>query len=292
MDDVLSVGMRDRATCPRRRGRQLGLDVAVGIGLLASWARGAQANEGEAPAKIGEFISHVCADGHDEDWRQDGPVLVLTGDWRGGPVDDAPVPAFRTPFVLYGDGTAIAETSGGDPRTVDALKHTKYRLARDSVADLMRSLNWEKLLQLDDNYRPIQEEQARWQQSHTCFDACWPYLELHLWSDGCRKTISIAGLEGRFLRLIAANKRLSRRAPDADRFDMARLAFRRLPPELQQALLQLARFWSAGGTVWCRGAGCARELPWHEAWGYRGRVLTLPGPESSQREAKPGSSPK
>jgi hypothetical protein len=196
---------------------------------------------------------------------------VLTGDCRGGPIDGAPVPAFRTPFVLYGEGTAIAETSGGDPKTVDGLKHTKYRLARDSVADLMRPLNREKLLRLDDNYRPIREEQARWQQSHTCFDACWPYLELHLWWDGCRKTISIAGLEGRFLRLIAANKTLSRRDPDADRFDMARLAFRRLPPKLQQALLRLARFRSAGGTVWCKGAACAtQQLPWPEAWGYRG----------------------
>jgi len=262
------------------RHRSLKFLVSVAIVLAESRLCFAQTDPTVKPSQLAEFMSRVCPDGWDEDWRPDGPVLVVTGDWRGGQREkDERVSASRTPFVLYGDGTVIAGVVLGHADRFDGWEHTLYHLDPGEVARLKRSLDWDALIKLDGYYRPIRKEAKRWQEIHRCFDACWPYLELHLWAEGCRKTVTIDGLDGLFLQLIAVKEWSLGSAIEGERFALARLALKRLPAGLRRALLRLAEFRSAGGTRWCTDRGCReQELPRHEAWGFRGKVLTIRGP--------------
>jgi hypothetical protein len=231
-------------------------------------------------------VSQVCPDGHDEDWRAEGPVVVLTtSEWCGARFEgEANSPAAQTPFVLYGDGTAIACNAGA---ALGRWKCTKYHRDSKAVSELKNSLDWPGLLALDDHYTPIPKEQTRWQASRSFCDGCRPQLELHLWSEGCRKTISIDGIDTLFLQLLFfRSERSDLSSSAAERHRMARLAYSRLPAQLRHALERMVRFRSKEGVAWCQGAACfTHELPWHKAWGNRTRILeiTSPSPPSEQK---------
>jgi hypothetical protein len=259
----------------------------LGLGMAAVLAVSkvciAQTESTAAHVQLGELISRVCPDGWDEDWRADGPVIVLTGERRGGGFDDY-APAFRTPFVLYGDGTVIAGAILNRKGRFEGWRHRKYYLDPKAVIEIRRSLGWDALLKLENNYWPIHKEEHRWAEEHQCFDACWPILELHLWSEGCRKTISIAGIDNIFMQYLAHGIRPDLNSNEADRFVLAQLAFKRLPQELKAALRRLAAFRLSGGTSWCQGDDCyTKALPWHESWGFRGKFLVISPPTSENK---------
>ena len=95
------------------RAHLVGLCTGVVILLLGAGICFSDTGATEEQQPLGEFLSRVCLDGRDEDWRSEGPVLVLTSEWPGGRFpDEANFPAAQTPFVLYGDGTVIAGALG------------------------------------------------------------------------------------------------------------------------------------------------------------------------------------
>jgi hypothetical protein len=172
-----------------------------------------------------------------------------------------------TPFVLYDDGTVISGGVVYRKGHFAGWRHSKHHLDTSAVAELKRSLGWEKLLDMESRHSPIAKEEARWIQQHHCSGGCWPQLNLYLWSEGWRKTISIAGLDSNFMQLITLGRDPELHGNDVERFALARLAFKRLPKELKLALKHLASYRRPGGEVWCQEDECQeKSLPRQESW--------------------------
>jgi hypothetical protein len=263
----------------------LGVGTGVAVLLLSGLTYSEEHPRPEKPPPLAEFISRVCPDGHDEDWRVDGPVVALHHEMVGGLIGDHD-PAFQTSFVLYGDGTVIARVlpAGSWERKDWGLR--KHRLDPGAVASLMRDLNVAALLSLEARYSPLRAEREH--RKRICFDACNELAQLNLWPNGCRTTINIWDLDSFYLQVVA----LGRRPPrvwgiPAQAVAETRLALKRLPPVLTAALLRLSRFKAAAGTPWCTADECSeQELPRHEAWAFEARSIVV-SPSPPQPAAAP-----
>jgi hypothetical protein len=194
-----------------------------------------------------------CQDGGYADFRPDIPLLVLSsneqeGEWR---------PPFATGFVLYADGRLIARKG---------MSLFEWRLTDRQRDALWKRVGGDELLALDDDHHVVNA------RKRDVFGGMFghlrtPQTELHLWKDGCRKTIVIRGLSEVVLSWKVEGVRS--RSLEDDR-EQARTALKSLPPTVARAIRQMMTARPAStGKRWCDLPACysrERVLAHQDLW--------------------------
>jgi hypothetical protein len=197
-------------------------------------------------------------DGALADWREPRPLVVLVDqeELPGG----RPIPGMGgTAFALYGDGTVFTRQLRSD-----RLGLLRSRLPADAVARLLASLDLPGLSRL-----PEQQFQAPSPSppgTIVC-DGGPERLALHVWVDGCRRTIEVTNLSASALDWVVEGAPKDRLARETRA--RVRRALDALPPALAAALRRLVTFRSERGQAECQGSGCfetSHQLPNQAAW--------------------------
>ena len=246
----------------------------------------ADAEEHPTRSSISRITEELCPDGRTQDLRPDAPTLLVAQYTRE--------PRFAVAAVLrllYNDGCFyVTELPGDLTSELGGWRVRRACLPSRPLEGLLRKVQTAAHADLRATYDVSSIQLGKYHVGE-CF-GCQPFdMDIVLWVDGCRRVVSVNGVDQCTMQILANHAEpwcaiLAKHERDTSPLVQRQRRLAALPPALKNLLLAAYSLRPRGGSILCKGKECFTEalrLPYQEEWSE------LPLPPGVPRLGRPAS---